>query len=388
MSRSCRIWIALWLCLIGFSFTPLFAQVRPNRLGPKAVEVESPAAGGAKRAGGSKSAKNTPATIILMELTTGDEGVGFRAQRWHQVFESLDVLLTIRGGTSRDKHGITEKKLSNGARQVHILGKLDQKGRVIVEDRVFAEGDVAKLTRWIDELREYGAQGTPDGQPAWGLTKDQFAAVHEALRQPLRSDPKGEEIAVALKLLQLPADLPVRLSESAAKRLKERDETKVGQSLGTIAQGTALAAMTAEHGLGFRPQRLRDGAIVLSIEPIGELREPWPVGWPLSQPTPTVAPRLFSFTNIDLQEIELDAVLDAAADFIDMPILVDRAGLTAKKIDLAQIKVSHPAKRTTWGLALRRLLAQSKAKFEVLADESGRPFLWVTPNAVPRRSDG
>lgn len=377
---------ACGFCLTLVAIQDLVAQSQPGKAGQKSFDLDTAPGTSVGKRRGAIDKNQPPATIILLELTTGDEGVGIRAQRWHQIFDKLDVALTIRRGTSSDKYGLTEKRFGKGARQVHILGKLDPQGRIVVEERLFTENDVARLTRWLDELREFGAQGTPDGQPAWGLTKDQFGAVHAALSKPLAAEPKDQEFADALKLFQLPPDLPIRLSESAAKILKNKDSSKVGQSLGGVAQGTALAALVSEHGLGFQPRRLRDGAIVLSVEPLSELREPWPVGWPLSQMGPKVAPKLFAFTQIDLQEIELDAVLEAAVDFIDMPILVDRGGLAAKQIDFSMIKVSHPAKRTTWGLALGTLLSQARTKFELLADEAGRPFLWVTPSAVPRRT--
>ncbi|HTI50083.1 MAG TPA: hypothetical protein VL475_04000 [Planctomycetaceae bacterium] len=324
-------------------------------------------------------------TLVFVELLTGDEGVGLRAQRWTQIFEKLDVTLTIRRASPRDKPGVTETKSGGTTREVHILGKLDARGRLVFDDRVYSENDVDKLAEWLEELREFGGQGTPEKQPVWGLTNQQFKVVHGLLSQPLPEDTKDRSIPDALKLFGFPQELPVRLTDSAERRLGEREGATATQSLEGVSRGTALAVLLAEQGLGFRPRRLPDGAIVLSIEPSSVLREAWPVGWAPVQTGPVLAPKLFSYTQINLDEIELDAVLDAAVDFIGMPILVDKAGLAAKDIDLSQIKVSHPEKRTTWGLALRSLLAQAKVKHELLVDEAGHPFLWVTSLSTPRR---
>lgn len=379
----CFSFLVCGLYLAGLSAGVVQAQSRTARTGPKPSAVDGKGAGTSSKSRATGDRKR-PTTLISMDLITGNEGVGIRAQRWTPIFEKLDVTLTIRHSTPKDKIGVTEKTSGN-LRQVHLIGRLDPGGRLLFGDRSFGEDDAGKLSAWLDELREFGGQGTPEGRPAWGLTRQQFEEVHAALARPLATDPREGELVMAFKLFELPTDLPIRLSESAAARLKERDETKVGQSLKGISQGTALAAMLSEQGLGFYPRRLPDASIQLSVDVLGSLREPWPVGWPLEQAGPAVAPRMFSFTPIDLEEIELDAVLDAAVDFIGVPILVDRGALAAKEIDLSQIKVSHPPKRTTWGLALRNLLAQAKTKFELLVDESGHPFLWVTPIAAPRR---
>lgn len=330
--------------------------------------------------------RKRPTTLIFVELVTGKEGVGIRAHRWTEVFEKLDVTLTIRRGNPRDKPGVTEKKSgSGGLREVHVLGKLDERGRLVFDDRVYTENDAGKLAEWLDELREFGGQGTPDKQPVWGLTNQQFKTIHGILGQPLVDEPKDCTLPEALKRFGFPRELPVQLTKTAERHLHEHEDARATQSLEGVSRGTALAALLGEQGLAFRPKRLPDGEIILSIEPAGEVREAWPVGWPPVQTAPVLAPKLFSFTQINLEEIELDAVLDAAVDFIGMPILVDKAGLAAREIDFSQIKVSHPAKRTTWGLALRSLLGQAKAKHELLVDESGHPFLWVTSLNVPRR---
>jgi hypothetical protein len=370
------------LCLVSLLAGRIEAQPRSVKSGSKSTTADGKGTAGKSRAAGDRKRRTT---LIQLEIITGDEGVGIRAQRWTQILEKFDLTLTIRHETPKDKLGVTEKTTGDSLRQVLIVGQLDRSGRLQFGDRTFTENDADKLSAWLDELREFGAQGTPDGRPAWGLTRPQLEGVHAALSKPLATNAQHGELMDVLKLLALPSDLPIRLTEEAAALLKGQDETKVGQALNGVSQGTALAVMLSEHGLGFFPRRLPNGSIQLTIDTLEKLREPWPVGWPLEQGVPMVAPRLFTFTPIDLEEIELDAVLDAAVDFIEMPILVDHRALDAKQIDLSQVKVSHPPKRTTWGIALRNLLSQAKTKYEVLADEAGRPFLWITPQTAPRR---
>ena len=40
--------------------------------------------------------------------------------------------------------------------------------------------------------------------------------------------------------------------------------------------------------------------------------------------------------------------------------------------------VSFPQSRTTYSIALRKMLFKAGLKFEVRVDEAGKPFLWVT----------
>ena len=40
--------------------------------------------------------------------------------------------------------------------------------------------------------------------------------------------------------------------------------------------------------------------------------------------------------------------------------------------------VTLPRSRTTYSLALKRLLAQAGLQFEIRVDEAGTPFVWIS----------
>ena len=330
-----------------------------------------------------------PATQVAVELITGNEGVGLAAQQWSQALQELGVTVTIRRGRADEKPGVTEKKLSDASREVRVLGKLEPRGRLVFADRAFGEADTKKLAEWIQELKTYGAQGTPDGQPLWGLNKTQFGAIHAALGQRLDLEPQGQEPAKAIVAFGLPKEFPLQVSPQAALPLAPDGKRLVKQSLTGITKGTALAALLNELGLGFRPRRTPSGGLELVVVALSETDDVWPVGWPLQKSNAETAPKLFKFadTEIELEDIELDGVLEAAAGVIEIPILIDRHGLSQKRIDLSKVKVSHPAKRTTWMNALRTLTFQAKVKPELLIDEAGRPLLWITPIVAPKVTD-
>src|SRR5262249_1411987 len=131
--------------------------------------------------------------------------------------------------------------------------------------------------------------------------------------------------------------------------------------------------------------RLPDGTVELSVTAADEAGGVWPVGWPPVKSPSETTPTLFDFKFIDLDEEPLDGVLEAASGVIGIPILIDRPALQSRGIERAEVKISHPRKRTTWITALKSFTYKAKAKFEVLIDEAGRPFLWVVPLGVPER---
>jgi hypothetical protein len=257
---------------------------------------------------------------------------------------------------------------------------------LVFPDQTFTASDTGKLAAWLEELRTYGAQGNPDGRPAWGLTKEQFGVIHAALKKPLAFDTKDVELNKVLERFTLPDEIPLRFSKTAAKALKDRDgPVLVGQSLKGISQGTALAVLLGEHGLAFRPRRLPEGAVELTVTAADEATGVWPVGWPRQQSPPETAPALFDIKPINLEDEPLDGILDAAAEVIGIPILIDRPAMEAKGIDLAKVKITQPRKQMAWTTALGSFTFKAKAKFELLIDEAGKPFLWVTPLANPGR---
>lgn len=341
--------------------------------------------GGASRSNSSR--KKAPNTIINMELITVGDGVGLRAREWMEILGKLDVTLTVRAGRANEKLDTTERKAGGTLRTVMVKGFLDNKGQLIFTEQIFTQNDTGKLSAWLDELRTYGAQGNPDGRPAWGLTKEQFGAIHAALKKPLAFDPKDVELSKVLAKFELPGEYPLKLTASAAKLLEGPGApARVGQSLKGLSQGTALAVLLGEQGLGFRPRRLPDATVELTVLPVENSADVWPVGWPRLQSPPETAPALFEIKTIDLEDEPLDEILEAVSGVIGIPILIDRHALEAKGIDIAQVKISHPRKRTTWITALNSFTYKAKSKFEVLIDEAGKPFVWVTPLANPART--
>jgi hypothetical protein len=59
-------------------------------------------------------------------------------------------------------------------------------------------------------------------------------------------------------------------------------------------------------------------------------------------------------------------------------VLFDHNALARHGIEPDKATVAHPQQRTTYSVALRKMLGKVGLKFEVRVDEAGKPFLWVS----------
>lgn len=327
-------------------------------------------------------------TTVTVEILTGGPAAGFRAHEWRPIFEKMGVAFRIRGGTAADKVETRERQLGT-VRQIVVTGKLDRSGRLIFAERTFSRSEADKLHAWLGELQTYGAQGSPEGKPLWGLTKAQFGAVYAALNQPLESEVEGLTLDAALKKMALPDDHPVRLSAAARESLRTRSRgtTPVRQKLKGRSLGTALAIVLNDYGLGFRPQRTPAGSIELAVEPLEKAPDAWPVGWEFKDSRFKTARKLFvEQVPVELEDAPFLDVLEAVSTRAEVPVYIDHYRIEAAGIDLDKLRVSFPRKKTSWSLLLRRITFQHRLSVKYRIDEQGQPFVWITTLTLDRGS--
>lgn len=332
-----------------------------------------------ERVGGSLLQGGPRETLVEVILIAGPDGGALKAQEWRPVFEKMNVDLRIRQPLLDDKPEIKETQLGR-LRQVTAIGVLDRNGVLIFPSRRFTRAEGEKLVEWINELKAYGAQGTPKGKPLWGLNQEQFELVIRKLSVTAPPGLQGESLSAVIGKMEIPDDLPVRFStaaEDAIRRLPMETLT-LQQNVDGFTIATALAITLNDCGLGFRPSRKPDGTLELVIDPQQDGELWWPVGWPLEQPRPKAAPKLFVISPIVVENQPLDQVLQNVAKLADLPLLYDRPALKAEDIDPAAVRVTHARKRQAWIAVLPNLAFQGKLKVTLWQDEVGRPFLWVT----------
>lgn len=349
-------------------------------------------------------------TTVKIELLQEGTGGGLAAQEWNRKLADLGYSVRIRQPILSDKAEVTEATRGT-LRFVTVVGKLDRRGNLVFPGRTFTPGEAARLGEWLDELKTYGAQGTPHGQPLWGLNKPQFEAIYAALSKRVSADVTDLPLRDAIAKLPLPNDYPVRFGAEAKRTAAEAGRPEsVSRSVAGLSAGTALAFVLNEFGLGFRPERTPKGTIELLVEPLPAPTKPapgdgpptlvvWPVGWDIEEPTAPVgdrpvkdgeaippnrvqlAPTLFEFEKeeIGLRDAPLIQALSAAEEATGVPILLDRAGVDAVGLELDEARVTAPPRRTSWNIVLRSITFRHRLRHDLRRDEAGHPLVWVTP---------
>lgn len=341
-------------------------------------------------------------TNIRIELlTAGDGGTAVEAQQWSRTLANLGYSARIRRPLLDDKPEVTERT-QGPLRLVTIVGTIDRRGTLRLGDRTFAPHQAAELKDWLASIKKYGAQGSPEGQPFWGLSRAQFESVYRSLSEPVAVDVTGLPLSAAITKLPLPAEHPLQFSASARRLLEAQSATNgVSRSVAGLTTGTALAYLLNEYGLGFHPERTADGSIVLAVGTLSEASSSnnddetpasppfWPVGWSVDAPpganaaadSPSrvdVAPTLFRLTNIGFPDIPLTDALATVEAETDVPVLIDRPGIAAAQIDLAKSRAKLPTRKTSWSLALRYATTPNRLDADLRRDEAGQPLVWVT----------
>lgn len=323
---------------------------------------------------------NTSDTEVSVILVTSATAAVEHAQAWGQRLQKLNIQFQTRQALTGDKPEVKEQKLGR-LRQVTVVAVLDRNGRILCNDRAFTLAEADKLAEWIRELKTYGAQGAPQGKPLFGLDDRQFAGVMKELSVPVTVDADGMTLEAVLAKLPLPKKHPLRMTPEAERAVRQFDSDK---KLRTDAQGlsvgTVLAAVLGEFGLSFKPLRTPDGNIELAVSPRVAGQDAWPIGWPLDPDTPQgkLVPALFKTVPVSLDEVPLTDVLTAASQASEVPLLIDYDTIERDEIDLSELKVSVPNRKTTWGLLLRQITFPHKLGRRIVADDSGKPFVLIT----------
>lgn len=326
-------------------------------------------------------------TLVEFEILMPKIGNPLLAQQWGPVFEQIGVGVRFRERILDDKPSVEER--SRGTyRMVTVVGEMDRDGTLHFPNRSFRRDQSQRLAEWVRELQTYGAQGSPDGQPLWGLSQRQFDALFAALGRPVTADVQGLGLREAIQNLGLPNEYPFRLHRSAEDLLSSSAaDHAVRNDVTGLSCGTSLAIVLADFGLGFRPLRTPAGSIELVAEPLQGLSHPWPVGWPVDpkRPRNETAPALFAKVEAGFNEVPLADVLAAIANASQTPVILDYEACARHKVDPTTVNVSYPQKQTAWILILRTVTAQARLTREIMLDEAGNAFVHVFP-FEPRRA--
>ena len=362
----------LVLCFsVLFSLSPDFclAQDTP-KLPTSSVTRKQPA----------KTPKPKYQTIVRLELFYDPQaGGGLQSQQWMEIFQPLDISVRIRSKTFNDKPAVKES-IRGTFRYVTAVGELNRKGLLVFPQKTFSRTDGDQLKEWITGLQTFGAQGNPAGQKLWGLNPKQFVEIHSALKVKLEKKTNSLSLNNALKQFDIPRKYPVRFSVESQTWLKTEYSTDplFRGELSGLSKGTALAILLNQFGLGFQPLRTSNGGLELFIQPLKVTHQVWPIGWPSKQTNLKTAPGLFKLVPVDLENVLFLDVISAISSGTKIPIHVDFYRVEGFGLDVTKLKVSHPAKQTSFSLVLKALTVPHRMTRKLLVDEAGNPFVWIT----------
>jgi len=302
------------------------------------------------------------------------------AQSWGKIFEDYGASVRVRNG--RDVNSGVTEKVRGPLRFVTASGLLNRDGVLKFGDNSFRLDETERVKEWLDELKTYGAQGTPTGKPLWGLSQAQFAIVNEQMTLPLNVVVRGKSLPALVKSLQDDAELPVHLTTVTESWLLDAAHDRpITVNLIGFSSGTGLAIALNELGTGLRPVRTPAGKIEYEILPLEQLRDPWPMGWEPAEATPRdlITPDLFKKGVVGFEASPLVEVLAAIQEESKTPIVIDTRRSLAKKIDVNTIQVSYPSKQTAWAMVVSHCVRQSGLYNHYRQDEAGRGFILVAP---------
>ena len=254
-----------------------------------------------------------------------------------------------------------------------VTGLITSHDEVVVPGGRFKRSNVAGLARWLDDLAENGPPNRREAKSAFGLTAKQLERVHDDLARPVGFSTAGMTPGEALEKIAQRLSLPVEL----AGNLSASGDDKIAEELSGLSCGTALACLLRPAGYCLVPRQTGRG-LGYAVAKARLDQEVWPVGWPPEKPLIETVPALFEFHNVNVQNVPAAKLLDTLSKMLKVPVLVDHNALARHGIDPTKALVAMPQAKTTYSLALRKLLFKAGLKFEVRVDEAGKPFLWVS----------
>ncbi len=312
--------------------------------------------------------------VVQVELVAEGPTLQMAAQQWARALDRAGIRnVRIRAARPTDRVGVSAR--GTEASPIYLVtGSILSHTELQMPSGRFRQTDLARLAAWLDDLAQ---RGTPDSREpvgAFGLSESQFEILSTELMKPVIVRTAGANRMETVDRLARLLAVPFRLDADARHSLQSDTVT---EELHNLTTGTALAYLLRPAGYSLVPGS-EGGKAVLHALRAQPGREIWPVGFEPERPIHEIVPALYEFRDVNIEGVSAQVVIDALAKQLEVPMLPDHSALARHGIDPSEKMVQFPRSRTTYSLALRRVLFQAGLKFEVRVDEAANPFVWIT----------
>ncbi len=313
-----------------------------------------------------------PVGQVRLEIAGENQlGAGMAFQEWQRALAAAGVQnFSLRSAQVGDKPAIDV----GGTAQMPmytvtaVIGPGDV---LIVPGGRFRRSECKHLADWLDDLAKRGPPEKRERVSAFGLTARQLEKVNADLSKAVGFSTKGMTRSAAVDKIAGQLGLALKIEGA----LTDGDD-KIEEDLSGLSSGTALACILRPIGFCMVPQA--DGETLSYAVKRADLgKEIWPIGWP-AEGSQKLLPGLYEFHNVNVSGVPATRILEVIGKQLGATVLVDHNALARYGVDIDKATVSHPQQRTTYSVALRKMLGKIKLKFEVRVDEAGKPFLWVS----------
>jgi hypothetical protein len=313
-----------------------------------------------------------PAGQVQLEIAgDGQLGAALSFQQWGQALNAAGVQnFRLRSAQEGDRPSI-ETGGTPQAPFYKVTAVLAARDELVVPGGRFRRSECKKLAIWLDDLAKRGPPEKREKISAFGLTASQLEKVNADLSKAVGFSTKGMTRSEAVDKIAGQLGLPLKIENA----LTDGDD-KIEEELSELSSGTALACILRPIGFCMVP-RVADEKLSYAVKKSQLDQEPWPIGRP-AEAAQKPLPALYDFHPVNVSGVSATKLLAEVGKHVNAPVLFDHNALARHGIEPDKATVSLSQPRTTYSLALRKMLGKVGLKFEVLVDEAGKAFLWVS----------
>ncbi|WP_425397279.1 hypothetical protein [Aeoliella sp.] len=314
---------------------------------------------------------------ISIEVVT-EQGVQATAQRqWIELLTDAGADdVRLRGHRAGDKPELRETGSAERPR-FKLIGMLNSRGQLTLPGGKFDSRSRSKLSDYLDRLGSDGAEGVTAPRGKFGLTEKQTTVVREDLTKLLGIETKGRSLADVLKDADKVTDLRLQMDDSIWQTVSKAKP--VDDDVQMLTTGTALALLLKRDGLVLVPTKERGEEVMHRIVRAADIEgDTWPVGWKPNRAPSKIAPKMMGKLNAQVEGFTLAEAMESIEPRMGVPVFWDHATLRARKIVPSEIDVKLARQQTYLKRVADQLLFQARLRGELLVDEAGTPFYWIS----------